>query len=64
MKALWSVISLVAGVCTSMIGFTIHGGWFWTTCDFFLWPLALAKWLVFHEINHSVIKNTFSFLAS
>ncbi len=48
-------------VMTAMVGDTIHGGWFWTTVDFFLAPLAVCKWVVYHEINLTILGETFRF---
>lgn len=46
---------------TSMIGYTIHDSVFWAIVDFFFAPLAWAKWLILHEVNLTIIKQTFSF---
>lgn len=64
MKSFYRLFALIAGVCTAMTGYTIHHGWFWTTCDFFFWPLAIIKWLVFHEVNFTILKQTFGFLGN
>jgi hypothetical protein len=52
----------VFGSLTSMIGYTIHKSVGWAIIDFLCWPLALDKWLIYHEITRSVIKETFNFL--
>lgn len=62
MKQLSSLIYTFFCVATAMIGYTIHGSIFWSIIDFFLTPLVWVKWLVFHEINITIIKNTFDFL--
>jgi hypothetical protein len=49
-------------VATAMIGHTIHGGWFWTAMDYLFAPIALAKWLVCHQLNMTVLRATFGFL--
>lgn len=53
--------SLIVGTLTAMIGYTIHNSVFWAIMDWIFWPLALVKWLIFQEINMSIIKETFSF---
>lgn len=46
---------------TAMIGYTIHNSGFWAVMDFFFAPLAWCKWLIFQEVNMSIIKQTFNF---
>jgi hypothetical protein len=46
---------------TAMIGYQIHNSVGWAIFDFFLSPLVWMKWLVFHEVNLTIIKETFSF---
>ena len=46
---------------TAMIRYTIHNSVFWTAMDFIFAPLAWCKWLIFQEVNMSIIKETFSF---
>lgn len=47
--------------CTSMIGYTIHTSIFWSIMDFFFAPFAWMKWLIMHQVNITLIKETFSF---
>lgn len=56
MKLLYTVFS----VLTAMIGYQIHGSFFWSIVDFFFTPLAWIKWLICHEVTASVLHNTFS----
>jgi hypothetical protein len=56
-KLLWLALS----TGTAMVGMTIHGSLFWATVDFFFFPLCWLKWFFFHEVNLTIIKNTFTF---
>lgn len=47
--------------CTAMIGYTIHTSLFWSIMDFFFAPFAWMKWLIMHQVNITIIKETFSF---
>ena len=62
MKKLGTFVMSWLGLPTAMIGYTIHGSTFWCVMDFFFWPIAICKWLVYHEISRSVIERTFAFL--
>ena len=62
MKTLSLIIYIVVCTSVAMIGYTIHHSLFWSIIDFIFWPIALIKWLICHEINISVIKQTFDFL--
>ena len=55
-KSLFFIFSIM----TAMVGYTIHGSIFWAIVDFSLNPLVWIKWLIFHEVTLSVIKNFFS----
>ena len=50
----------VFSIITAMIGYTIHGSIFWSIMDFLFTPIAWIKWLAFHEVTLSIIKETFS----
>jgi len=52
---------MIIGTLTAMIGYHIHSSIFWAVMDFFFFPLAWIKWLVMHQVNLSIIKETFSF---
>ena len=56
-----SLLYRIACVCTAMIGYNIHGSVGWSILDFFFAPLVWIKWLVLHEVNLTIIKDTFSF---
>lgn len=49
-------------IATAMIGYTIHHSIFWSIFDFIFTPVAWIKWLVLHQVNMSIIEQTFSFL--
>ena len=60
-KRLGSLFGLVMATSTAMISYEMHSdGWaaFWA---FILWPIHLVKWAICHDINLTIIKNTFSF---
>jgi len=62
MKKLGAVLYIIFSVCTAMVGYTIHGSVFWSVVDFLFTIIAIAKWLIFHELTLSVVKETFRFL--
>ncbi len=57
-------IWLIFAVATAMVGHTIHHSLLWSCMDFIFAPLTWCKWLVCHEVNMTIIKETFSFFAS
>ncbi len=61
MKRISGIITLLCALCTAMIGHTIHHSVFWAIVDFLFWPLAWCKWLVCHEVNLTIVRQTFSF---
>jgi hypothetical protein len=44
-----------------MIGYNIHGSIGYAIVDFFFAPIVWIKWLIYHEVNLTIIKETFSF---
>ena len=32
----------------------------WTLFDLFFWPIAWLKWLIYRDVNVTIIKNAFS----
>lgn len=57
------VLYFLMSILTAMVGATINSGsfaWVWVICDFLLWPWAIAKWLICHELTLDVLKHTFS----
>ena len=61
MKKLIGTIYFFIAIATAMRGYRIHSSVFWTIIDFIFWPLALAKWVIMHQINMTIIHDTFSF---
>lgn len=55
------IIYTIFVIATAMIGYTIHNSIVWAVFDFFFAPLVWIKWLFFHEVNISIIKQTFDF---
>lgn len=55
-----TVGGLTVSILTAMVGNTIHGSVFWTVMDFLFAPLPWLKWIIFQEVNLSIIKETFS----
>ena len=51
----WVLLSVV----TSIIGFNIHGSYFWAVMDFLFTPLAWVKWFIYQEVTLSIIKQSF-----
>ena len=61
MKSLGGLIWLLFDIAIAMIGYTIHSSLFWAIMDFIFSPIACIKWLIMHEVNLTIIKQTFSF---
>ena len=57
-----SFISFLIATGTAMIGYDIHHSIFWSIVDFMLFPFAIVKWLILHQVNLTIIKDTFGFL--
>jgi hypothetical protein len=55
------LLYLLLCLATSMIGYTIHGSIFWAIIDWIFMPIAWCKWLICHEVNMTIIRETFSF---
>lgn len=54
------LLYIIFATMTAMIGYTIHGSLFWAIMDFFFAPPTWAKWLIYHEVTLSIIKQTFT----
>ena len=54
------IFYLIFAVLTSMVGYTIHESIFWTVMDFIFPVFAWLKWLIFHEVTMSVLRETFA----
>lgn len=59
-----SFLYLICCLLTSMVGYQIHGSIFWSIMDWIFMPIAWIKWLVMHQVNMSIIRETFSFFLS
>ena len=57
------ILALLVSIGSAMVGYTIHHSAFWAVVDFFFWPFAWIKWLIFQEVNMSIIRQTFEFLS-
>lgn len=55
------LVKWVIAIITGMVGYNIHNSVGWAIVDFFFWPFVWIKWLIYHEVNMSIIKDTFSF---
>ena len=64
MNRIGGIFYLAICVAIAMVGYHIHGSIFWSIVDFFLCPLALAKWVFCHQITLSVLKATFGWFWS
>lgn len=54
-------ITLIFCTIVAMVGYEIHHSTFWAIIDFIFAPVAVIKWLVYHELTLNVIKGAFSF---
>ena len=64
MKQIGYLVYILYSVAAAMVGYQIHHSIFWSIVDFVFPIFATAKWLICHQVTASVIKATFSFLAS
>lgn len=48
-------------IATAMIGYNIHGNWFYSIMDFIFTPIAWIWWLIGQDVNMTIIRDTFSF---
>jgi hypothetical protein len=46
--------------CTAIVGQTIHGSFWWGIVDFLFWPLVWIKWLLYKDVNLTLIKESFN----
>jgi len=60
MNTLGQIIYFLFTLATAMIGYTIHNSLFWSIVDYFFAPITWVKWLIYHEVNMVIIKQTFS----
>ena len=62
MKELGGFMYTILCVATAMIGYNIHNDIFWAIVDFLFMPIVWCKWLIYEEVNISIIEETFEFL--
>jgi len=60
-NSIGSFLYLIAAICTAIIGKQIHGSIFWAIIDFFFMPIVWIKWLIYQEVNLTIIKLAFDF---
>jgi len=60
MTKITSLIYLLFGIVTSVVGYAIHHSVVWAIVDYFFAPFAWAKWLICHEVSISLIQEAFS----
>jgi hypothetical protein len=53
------LLYLICAVITGMVAWTITHHWVWVLLCFIFWPVAWVYWLVTHQVNLSIIKETF-----
>ena len=61
MNKLGGALYFLFGLFTAMVGHTIHGSLGWSIINGILAPLTWCKWLILHEVNLTIIKDTFEF---
>lgn len=61
MKKVSGTAYTIYSVATAMIGYTIHGSLFWSITDIIFCPLVWCKWLICHQVNLSIIEESFRF---
>ncbi len=62
MKSFFQLIYFLICVATAMIGYQIHHSVFWSVINFIFTPISWLVWLVCHDVNLTLIKQTFAFL--
>jgi hypothetical protein len=61
MKKTGNALYVIIAVLTAMIGYNIHHNAFYALVNFIVWPISWIYWLVCHDVNLTVIKETFAF---
>ena len=46
---------------TAIIGHHIHGSTFWAIIDWIFAPIVWCKWLIYKQVNMTIIKEAFDF---
>jgi hypothetical protein len=53
---------LLYSTMIAMIGYQIHQSAAWAVVDFFFSLIVPMKWLIFHEVNLTIVRESFAFL--
>jgi hypothetical protein len=62
MKRLIGLSYVLFSMCTAKVGFEIHGSIFWSIINFIFTVFSWLKWILFEEVNLTIIKNAFDFI--
>lgn len=57
LKSIYQILSFL----TAIIGYTIHGNIFYSIVNFLLAPVSWIWWFIGHDVNISIIRETFKF---
>lgn len=63
MKQIRQLFYLFFSVATAMIGYHIHGSVGYAILNFIFAPISWIVWLIGHDVNMTIIKETFSFFS-
>ena len=55
------LVWLAFNLFTAVVAHAINHSIFWSIVDFFFSPFAWLKWLIFQEVNTTIIHQAFSF---
>ncbi len=61
MKEIGQTLYVIIAVATAVIGYHIHGNGLYAVINFITWPISWVYWLICHDVNITVIKETFQF---
>lgn len=60
MNKFYAILWLLFDILTAMVGYTIHGSIFYSIINFIFSPLAWIYWLITHNVDMNVLRETFS----
>lgn len=60
MNRFYGILWILFDVLTAMVGYTIHGSIFYSIINFIFSPLAWIYWLITHNVDMNVLRETFS----
>ena len=55
------MLGLLFYIATAIIGYTRHGSLPWAILDFLFAPIVWCKWLIYKQVNLTLIKKSFAF---